>query len=270
MTPRTPRRLLDGAGPSRLASALARAEADLGSATDLARMRAKLAPHIAQASIGGSSVGQAGAASAAGKAALIVAGTLVLAGVAWLSYVATAPAAAPVKPRPMQVEAAVPAVAAPAKPVAPPVAASVPVPPRATDASREPHSAAALPRAGSASRKPRPSERPAAPSATATGDVEDELQLLRRAQDAIDTRPRAALDALDAHARAYPHGVFEQERESLAIDALRKLGRRHEAITRAHAFMARHPQSPHARRLLSWLQSAAEDSKIDADGLPAP
>jgi hypothetical protein len=270
MRPRTPRRLLDGSGPSRLVSALARAEADLGSATDLARMRAKLAPHIAQVSIGGSSVGQAAAASAAGKAALIVAGTLVLGGVAWLTHVATAPDAAPVQPRPMQVEVAVLPAAANGKPLTATAATSVPVPPSATDTAREPHSAAALPRAASASRKPRPPERPTAPSTTATARVDDELQLLRRAQDAIDTRPRAALDALDAHARAYPHGVFAQERESLAIDALRKLGRRQEAIARAHAFMARHPTSPHARRLLSWLQSTTEDSKTAADRIPAP
>jgi len=270
MTPRTPRRLLNESGPSRLATALARAEADLGSVEDLARMRAKLAPQIAQASITGSSVVHGGPASAAGKAALIVTGTLVLAGVAWLSYSARAPVAPPVQARPMQHDVTVPSVAANANPVAAPAAASVPVPASATDASREPHSAAALPRAGSPSRKPRPLERPAALPATAAGDVEDELELLRRAQDAIDTRPSAALDALEEHARVYPNGVFVQERESLAIDALRKLGRRQDAITRAHAFMARHPKSPHARRVLSWLQSAPEHSKTAADRLPAP
>jgi hypothetical protein len=259
---------MDDAGPSRLASALASAQADLGSAADLARMRAKLAPHIAQASIDGAGVVQGGAASAAGKAVLVVVGTLVLSGVAWLAFGATTSGIEPVRPR-RPIEATGPVLPAHAEL---PAGAAAPAPAQAstTDTSREPHSAAAPARSARSARKARPPQPPAAPPASVTSDVQGELELLRRAQDAIDTRPRAALDALDEHAQAYPEGVFAQERESLAIDALRKLGRRQDAIARAHVFLARHPSSPHVRRLVSWLQSVTEGSKTDADRLPVP
>jgi hypothetical protein len=65
--------------------------------------------------------------------------------------------------------------------------------------------------------------------------------------------PRAALEVTDEHARSYPGGAFAEEREALAIDALRRLGRRQELQARARAFLQRYPTSPHRERIEAWL-----------------
>jgi hypothetical protein len=80
-------------------------------------------------------------------------------------------------------------------------------------------------------------------------ETRSELELLRAAQLALPNAPANALEYIQAHARAYPHGVLEQERELLAIEALLV---RHEfkaAHARAQAFSTSFPRSVHARRL---------------------
>jgi len=59
-------------------------------------------------------------------------------------------------------------------------------------------------------------------------------------------QPRAALLVLEQAARDFPNGELSQEREALAIEALRELGNTTEARRRAEAFLARFPASPHA------------------------
>jgi hypothetical protein len=82
---------------------------------------------------------------------------------------------------------------------------------------------------------------------------EDELLLLKQAQLALDRDPSSALAFAEQHARDYPGGVFTQEREILAIEALLKLRQKTAAVTRARDFMQRYPGSPHARRVHSLL-----------------
>jgi hypothetical protein len=108
--------------------------------------------------------------------------------------------------------------------------------------------------------------------------AEAELALVLRAQRLLDTNPRAALEALSEHAAQFPHGVFAQERDSLSIDALRKLGSRTQAIAQARAFLQAYPRSAHVHRIALWLQDTGanastidgSDHKIAAPALPTP
>ena len=61
--------------------------------------------------------------------------------------------------------------------------------------------------------------------------------------------PARALQRANEHAARFPGGVLVQEREVLAIQALRKLGRSAEADRRAQAFAKAFPGSAFARKL---------------------
>jgi hypothetical protein len=78
---------------------------------------------------------------------------------------------------------------------------------------------------------------------------ESEISLLKRAREAMQANPRKALALSSEHAKLYPGGALEQEREVIAIDALLRLGRKAEAAERAKQFQAHHRGSAHARRL---------------------
>ncbi len=97
---------------------------------------------------------------------------------------------------------------------------------------------------------PRPEERRAA----ADPARPTELSLLSQAQGLLAKNPSAALEVIEEHARYYPHGSFSEEREALAIDALRRLGRRTHLRARARAFLQDYPASPHRERVTSWLE----------------
>jgi hypothetical protein len=98
-----------------------------------------------------------------------------------------------------------------------------------------------------------PSARKAAslPAASAAAAVtpESELSLLKRAREASQANPAQALIITSQHAKLYPGGALEQEREVIAIDALLRLGKQAEAAQRAKQFQERYPGSAHARRL---------------------
>jgi hypothetical protein len=81
-----------------------------------------------------------------------------------------------------------------------------------------------------------------------------ELALLGRVQGLLARDPDAALALLEEHRDSFPRGAFSEEREALAIDALRRLGRRVELRARAQAFLARYPASPHCDRIRAWLE----------------
>ena len=68
--------------------------------------------------------------------------------------------------------------------------------------------------------------------------------------------PRRTLALTNEHRLRYPHGILDQEREALAIEALIKLGRLDEARPRARAFALTYPGSPHQARLERALTSA--------------
>ena len=242
----------------------------MGTPADLARVRSALGPLPAGAT--GAMTGVA-APALAGKSVLLLVGTALLGGALWIGM----------QPRALTYE---PEPHAPPAAVARPAAVAVAAPAVATEAiqalppSAEAGASRARPAQPTAARpsrevRRRPASRNAAAPRTANAlsatSLAGELDLLRRAQTLVDTRPAEALAVLDTHARSYPAGVFAQERESLAIDALRKLGRREQAHARAHAFVQRYPQSPHTRRIGTWLEPVDpvdSDHKNEASPLP--
>ena len=95
-----------------------------------------------------------------------------------------------------------------------------------------------------------------------------ELTLLEQAQATLDRDPTTALALAEQHAKLYPRGLFAQEREILAIEALLKLRQRSAALSRAKDFAQRYPDSPHTRRVRSLLERS--QSMIDPTIAPAP
>jgi hypothetical protein len=235
-----PRRLVDAADDS-LAAAIVALRAEPPSRAQLDALAQRLAPQLASPTL-------AGAATTA--VALWIKWLVGLSvALAVCTYVATRGARsvpAPQRAQGIGSSAAAPpsvvAAAAPEVPIAEPRAAGVesrepPVRPRtaARRASRDP--AASV-----------PARVPAAAPAP-----EDELSLLERSRAALDAEPTLALELAESHARSYPSGVFAQERELLAIEALLKLKRKAEARGRAEQFVQRYPDSPHTRRVRALL-----------------
>jgi hypothetical protein len=74
--------------------------------------------------------------------------------------------------------------------------------------------------------------------------IAGERTLLDEARVAVEREDGiAALAATDEHARKYPHGVFVQEREAIAVRALLLLGRTDDARVRVDRFRERFPDS---------------------------
>lgn len=76
-----------------------------------------------------------------------------------------------------------------------------------------------------------------------------EDRLIRQACAALPNDPALALSLTSAHARRFPDGTLEQEREVIAIEALTKLGRDSEARERAATFTQHHPTSAYRARV---------------------
>jgi hypothetical protein len=75
-----------------------------------------------------------------------------------------------------------------------------------------------------------------------------EIELLHRAQIALQARPREAFQLTQEHRRFYPEGEFAQERDALAIQALLRVGDTEKARDLAASFIRAYPSSPHAHR----------------------
>jgi hypothetical protein len=73
----------------------------------------------------------------------------------------------------------------------------------------------------------------------------DEATILERARADLAANPAHALALTSEHAKLFPHGVLAQEREVIAIAALRRLGRTAAAEWRAEAFDRSYPHSAH-------------------------
>jgi hypothetical protein len=93
----------------------------------------------------------------------------------------------------------------------------------------------------------------AATETAAPSDPEAELALLRRALGSLQSHPKQSLDLVAEHERLYAQGIFGQEREVIAIDALLALQQTSAAEARARAFLARYPRSAHAPRIRALL-----------------
>ncbi len=102
-------------------------------------------------------------------------------------------------------------------------------------------------------RAPDTSAREPAREPSRESSLEAELSLLQRAQKAVATHPSESLALTAEHARDYPRGLFVQEREVIAIDALLGLRQTTRAEERARSFLAAYPRSPHAPRVRALL-----------------
>jgi hypothetical protein len=80
-------------------------------------------------------------------------------------------------------------------------------------------------------------------------DPAAELELLRRARGQLASAPQRALDTTDQHRTQYRNGVFAQEREAIAIEALIRLGKHAQVQRRVSAFHSHYPNSAYRRRL---------------------
>lgn len=202
-------------------------------------------------------VGGAKAAIAAAAGALAVAGAIA-------AFVATSPPtpsnALPLAPAVVEPSAAAqaetatnvePAVESPfVEPTSPPASSAI-LPPDT------PSQRALTPRVSSA--KPVAREVPGDDSGEAKQErasrLREENRMLGDARAALRNGDSAsALEKLEAMGGQFPDGVLAQEREVLAIEALARAGNRSAAATRAAAFLAAHPTSPHAKKLRGFLQ----------------
>jgi hypothetical protein len=216
---------------------------------ELARLQAALAPQLAaptRSLPGGASVGALAWLSSARVWPWL---SVVVIGIAatWLfasHRPQTAPQSTPHVPQPM---------VARQPSASPPLAESRAV--QAPAPAAKPASARGASKRRAAAVSLAPSE-PLAPEA--------ELALLQRAQSALNRSASAALELAAEHARLYPNGLFAQEREMLCIEAELKLGKRRDALTRAHAFSERFGRSTYRARIDRLLasHSALKDQEI--------
>jgi len=93
----------------------------------------------------------------------------------------------------------------------------------------------------------------ASETAAGANDPESELALLRRALGALQAQPMRSLELAAQHERDYAQGIFGQEREVIAIDALVALQRTGAAEARARRFLESYPRSAHAPRIRTLL-----------------
>jgi len=83
-----------------------------------------------------------------------------------------------------------------------------------------------------------------------------ESALLARARAELRSgNPRAAQASLSRMQREFPAGALRQERDVLGIEALAAEGNSEAAARGARAFIAQHPESPHASTLRRFLAS---------------
>ena len=88
---------------------------------------------------------------------------------------------------------------------------------------------------------------PGANSTLAHAKAPSEASLLEQARRALNGSPSYALQLANQHRARYPHGILAQEREVIAIEALRRLHRSSEAEQRAAGFSKAFPGSAHQR-----------------------
>ncbi len=99
------------------------------------------------------------------------------------------------------------------------------------------------------------------PSASPPPSLADELRLLAQTRDALARHDHASAKAhLDAHARTFPSGTFEDEARVLRIDLLAASGEPERAREGVRAYLASHPASPHAPRLRELLVTLGDDT----------
>ena len=83
-----------------------------------------------------------------------------------------------------------------------------------------------------------------------------ETALVDAARRDLAAAPAQALASLETHRREFRHGQLAAEREFLAVEALRRLGRTGEARQRATELQAHYPNSSYAKRAARLLDAA--------------
>lgn len=226
-----PPRLRDGTSgaPPQLSGLFAAAERDVASEAQLARMAQSLGPLLDAAFV--PPRGTLARPWLKPLKLALVAGALVGGGLAGEralrrdaappSATVAAPVASPVKPAAQ----ATPPVTPPASVLAPDSAAS--------ETANPPASASGTRRYKAAS--------------------PTEAQLLEHARQALGANPARALSLVKRHQALFPGGVLKQEREVIAIEALRRLGASEDANKRAADFATRYPGSAHRRAVETGL-----------------
>ncbi|HMI89914.1 MAG TPA: hypothetical protein VK509_01060 [Polyangiales bacterium] len=101
--------------------------------------------------------------------------------------------------------------------------------------------------------RPRPRRAKPADVQAVRSDPAAEVALLQRARRAVVGEPRAALALVAEHGRVFPQGMFAEEREALAVEALWRSGLREQAASRLRALLARYPRSSYRERLSALL-----------------
>ena len=158
----------------------------------------------------------------------------------------TSPSTAPLPAQPSA------SFAEPSEPAPPAATAAVPV----DELPSEPVFAEELPPASPSKAAAAASTRPA--SVMRSKRTCDESELIDRAETLLRTgQAKGALEATRLHA-ACDETILDQERERISIEALVVLGRKQEATTRARAFEAGYPSSPHLRRIRQLVGLGAE------------
>lgn len=83
--------------------------------------------------------------------------------------------------------------------------------------------------------------------------LEDEIAQLAEVRTLAQSDPARALSAAEAGHRRFRASVLYQEREAIAIDALKRLHRLDEAQKRAKRFTQSYPDSPFAKRVVAGI-----------------
>lgn len=201
---------------------------DLPSDAQLAALAAKLGPVLAGTGAAAASAGMA-TKTKLGLAAVGAAGAGVL---AW-ALLSGRETPVPARPAATAVQAR--------------TAPSVTAPP-ATSVSEPPVATAPASNGAPASSETAPSAaRPAI--APPFRPAESEAEFLERARGALSQSPAAALSLANQHRARFPAGVLAEEREVIAIEALKRLGRTAEAERRVEAFARRFPGSAYRKKL---------------------
>ena len=194
----------------------------------------------------GGAVRSAGKLSSARWAAWAIAGAGAIAGSWWAIAVSSRDPGAPV-----------PAVEAPAATPPLPVTEAHPPEPRLSE-TPAPEAGLAEPSNDVATRPPVRAVPPNRPrSVAAAARAGGEAALLERAQAALERRPAEALRLSRQHEARFPEGALVQEREVIAIDALRRLGREAAAKARAAEFERRFRGSVHQPRVWRATDTSA-------------
>jgi hypothetical protein len=101
-------------------------------------------------------------------------------------------------------------------------------------------------------------EPPTAVGKSRSTDLTEEMEQLARLRSVASSDPSAALRLANEGEQRFAKGLFRQEREAIAIQALGQLNRTSEAKQRARAFKAAYPRSPFLVRMNQWLVGDAE------------